>query len=88
MASSRMLRHVAVVRTDVSEELNTSFIRVTIGELGTTLAVTSNRCMLCEFTTVAKYNMQGLGGELSDQITNEGGISIGTAQLSGPDVKS
>jgi hypothetical protein len=32
-----------VVRTDVSEELSTSFIMVTrIGELGTTLAVTSN----------------------------------------------
>jgi hypothetical protein len=30
--------------TDVSEELSASFIRVTrIGELGTTLAVTSNR---------------------------------------------
>jgi hypothetical protein len=35
---------VALVRTDVSEELNASFIRVTrIGELGTRLAVTSNR---------------------------------------------
>jgi hypothetical protein len=33
-----------LVRTDVSEELSASFIRVTrIGELGTTLAVTSNR---------------------------------------------
>jgi hypothetical protein len=33
-----MLRLVALVRTDVSEELNASFIRVTrIGELGTTL---------------------------------------------------
>jgi hypothetical protein len=43
MASSGMLLHVALVRTDVSE-LNASFIRVTrIGELGTTLAVTSNR---------------------------------------------
>jgi hypothetical protein len=40
MASSGMLRSVALVRTDVSEELSASFIRVTrIGELGTTLAV-------------------------------------------------
>jgi hypothetical protein len=39
-----MLRRVAHVRTDVSEELSASFIRVTrFGELGTTLAVTSNR---------------------------------------------
>jgi hypothetical protein len=42
-----MLRRVALVRTDVSEELSASIIRVTrIGELGTTLALTSNRCML------------------------------------------
>jgi hypothetical protein len=33
-----MLRRAALVRTDVSEELNASFIKVTrIGELGTTL---------------------------------------------------
>jgi hypothetical protein len=39
-----MLRRVALVRTDVSDELSASFIRVTrIGELWTTLAVTSNR---------------------------------------------
>jgi hypothetical protein len=39
-----MLRRVALVRADVLEELSPSFIRVTrIGELGTTLAVTSNR---------------------------------------------
>jgi hypothetical protein len=44
MASSVMLRLVAFVRTDVSEELSASFIKVTrIGELGTTLVVTSNR---------------------------------------------
>jgi hypothetical protein len=37
-----MLHRVALVRTDVSEELRASFIRVRrIGELGTTLAVTS-----------------------------------------------
>jgi hypothetical protein len=44
MVSSGMLRSVALVRTNVSEELSASFIRVTrLGELGTTLAVTSNR---------------------------------------------
>jgi hypothetical protein len=44
MASSGMLRRVALVITDVSEELSVSFIRVTrVGELGPALAVTSNR---------------------------------------------
>jgi hypothetical protein len=43
MASCGMLRSVALVRTDVSKEPSASLIRVTrIGELGTTLAVTSN----------------------------------------------
>jgi hypothetical protein len=38
-----MIRLVALIRTDVSEELSASFIWVTrIGELGTTLAVTSS----------------------------------------------
>jgi hypothetical protein len=42
MMSSEMLRRVALVRTDVSEEPSAS-IRVTrIGELGTTLAATSS----------------------------------------------
>jgi hypothetical protein len=40
MVSSGMLRRVALVRIDVSEELSASFIRATrIGELGTALAV-------------------------------------------------
>jgi hypothetical protein len=40
MAFSGMLRRVALVRTDVSEEINASFIGATrICELGTTLAV-------------------------------------------------
>jgi hypothetical protein len=43
MASFGMLRRVALVRTEVLEELRASIIRVIrIGELGT-LAVTSNR---------------------------------------------
>jgi hypothetical protein len=59
MASSGMLRRVVLVRTDVSEELSTSMIRMTrIGELGTMLAVTSNRCTLCissQYASVASY---------------------------------
>jgi hypothetical protein len=44
VASSRMLRRVALVRTDVSEEISASFIRAKrIGEQGTTLVVTSKR---------------------------------------------
>jgi hypothetical protein len=45
-----MLRSVTLVRTDVSEELGASFIRVIrIGKLGTTLAVTSNRSTLLSY---------------------------------------
>jgi hypothetical protein len=52
-----MLRRVALVRTDVSEELSASFIRVTrIGELRTTLGVTSNRRTLRRNIVVA-YNI-------------------------------
>jgi hypothetical protein len=55
MSSSGMLHRVALVKTDVSEELSASFIRVTrIGELGTRLAVTSNRCM--QRVLVATYS--------------------------------
>jgi hypothetical protein len=44
MPSSGMLGHMAVVRTDVSEERIVSITRLTrSGRLGTTLAVTSNR---------------------------------------------
>jgi hypothetical protein len=47
MVSSGMLRRVALVITDVSEEPSASFIRVTrIDELGTTLVATSNLVFL------------------------------------------
>jgi hypothetical protein len=53
MASSEMLRRVALVRTDVSEELSASISRMArIGELGT-LAITSDR-----------RTLQQRGGEL------------------------
>jgi tRNA A37 threonylcarbamoyladenosine dehydratase len=44
MSSSGMIPRVALVRTDVLEELSASIVWVTgIGELGTTLVLTSNR---------------------------------------------
>jgi hypothetical protein len=65
-----MLRRVALVRTDVSQELSASFIRVTIGELGTTLAVTSNR------RTLVKVVSQTAHGEAQTTclISSSGGI--------------
>jgi hypothetical protein len=56
MSSSGMLRRVALVRTNVSEELSFSIIRVTrIGDLGTTLPVTSNRRTLRAADELNKY---------------------------------
>jgi hypothetical protein len=65
MVSSGMLRRVALVRTDISEERIASIIKVTrIGELGTTLAVTSNGRMLRSasscFATAESHNFTGL----------------------------
>jgi hypothetical protein len=54
MVSSGMLRRVALVITDVSEESGASFIKVArIGELGTTQAATSNRRTLRRNTSAA-----------------------------------
>jgi hypothetical protein len=51
LPSSGMLRRVALVRTDVSEERMASIFMMTrTGELGTTLAVTSNRSTLLRNT--------------------------------------
>jgi hypothetical protein len=55
MASSGMLRRVALVRTEVSEERNAPIIRVTkIGVLGT-LAATSNRRTLVMKDALCSY---------------------------------
>jgi hypothetical protein len=56
MLSSGMLRHVVLVRTDVSEERITSIIMMTrIGELGTMVAVTGNRIISLQHASVASY---------------------------------
>jgi hypothetical protein len=56
MASSGMLRRVALVRTDVSEEPGASIIRMTrTGELGM-LAVTSN----ARYEEIQSYNHENL----------------------------
>jgi hypothetical protein len=48
MTTAEMLLRMALVRTDVSEECITFFIRVTrIGELGITLGVSGCRNTLC-----------------------------------------
>jgi hypothetical protein len=70
MVSSGMLRRVALVRIDVSEEPSASFIRVTrIGELGTTQAATSNRCsvrplLVCGLTVLRRRNVSPVMDEL------------------------
>jgi hypothetical protein len=51
-----MLRRMALLRTDVSVEVSASFIRVKgIGELGTTLAVTSNRHSVRRLLVTARF---------------------------------
>jgi hypothetical protein len=62
MGSSGMLHRVALVRTDVSEEIIASFIRVTrIGELGTTLAVVSNDARGSIVVKAVCYKPDGCG---------------------------
>jgi hypothetical protein len=65
-----MLRFVALVRTDVSEELSSSIIRVTrIGELGTTLVVTSNRRTLRRNTILVALMMKTLRSSETSVLT-------------------
>jgi hypothetical protein len=50
MVSSGMLRRVAFVRTDVSEELNSSFIRVTRTLAVTTLGISSQHALVASYS--------------------------------------
>jgi hypothetical protein len=78
MASSGMSRRVVLVRTDVSEELSASFIRVTrIGELGTTLAVTSNRRTLRRHDNVTSCHSDDGGAKF---LRNVGSYKRHTAK--------
>jgi hypothetical protein len=61
MVSSGKLRRVALVRTDVSEERSASFIWVHLDELGTTLAVTTNRRTLALLSVLCKDILINLG---------------------------
>jgi hypothetical protein len=55
--SSGMLRRVALVRTDVSEEPSASFIRVTrIGEVGRTLDSERSLGISSQRASVASYS--------------------------------
>jgi hypothetical protein len=80
MVSSGLLRRVALVRTDVSEEPGTSFIRVTkISELGTTQAATSNRRTLRRsYAGFGAY--QNIHKSCNKNVTMNTSISNGTAR--------
>jgi hypothetical protein len=70
-----MPRGAALVRTDVSEELIASIIKVTrIDELGTALAVTSNRSTLvdaCHHDDGGETFLQNVGSYKSDGVTHQ-----------------
>jgi hypothetical protein len=70
MVSSRLLRRVPLVRTDVSEEPGASFIWVTkIGELGTTQAATSNRRTLRRNTNTNTLFKEAPGSSETSVLT-------------------
>jgi hypothetical protein len=65
-----MLRRVALARTDVSEELSASFIRVTrIGELGTTLCFSSQRASVLPSSPILVTLMKALGSSETSVLT-------------------
>jgi hypothetical protein len=86
MASSGILRSVALVRTDVSEELSTYFIRVTrIGELVTMLIVTSKRRTLRRNTkSLSLRSLTTISNRFPYQhsVYNSGFHILGTCRVS------
>jgi hypothetical protein len=71
-----MFRSVALVRTEVSDERRAFFIRVTrIGELGTTLGVTSNRRNIPEDAILHSHPRENLGSYiLIIRVRGGGGV--------------
>jgi hypothetical protein len=66
---------VALVRTDVSEELKAYFVRVTrISELGTTLGVTSNRRTLRRNTANVSSSQSSVTLMMEGLISSEKSI--------------
>jgi hypothetical protein len=66
-----MLHHVAFVRTDVSKERIASTIRVRrIGNLGTTLAVISNRSTLRGNTSLVTLMMEAIRSSETSVLTS------------------
>jgi hypothetical protein len=78
-----MLRRVALVRTDVSEEHSASFIWVTrIGELGTKLAIISNQRMLRRNSAlVANYSYRSSSSPILVTLMKEAVCSSETSVL-------
>jgi hypothetical protein len=65
-----MLRRVALIKIDVSEEHIASIIRVTgIGEIGTMLAITGKRSMLRRNTVLCICSIAFLRSVLRFQVT-------------------
>jgi hypothetical protein len=74
-----MLRRVALERTEVPEEPSASFIRVTrIGELGTMLAVTSNRRTL---RRVRRRRSSSTASEVWDLAMSRRMMNTGTSSV-------